>query len=171
MRELLLLVLLVPFALMFALSDSLSKFTMPTESAHVVNGIVMPVPTPSAFVGPPSNLVEAAMQWLGVPYLWGGCSHQGVDCSCFVKNVLATVGIKAPRTTVGQIAWATPVTRDQIEVGDLVFFNNTCSNCGANPTHVGLAIGGGLMINAGNPVQIQPIFGSMQYAGAGRPHP
>jgi cell wall-associated NlpC family hydrolase len=73
-------------------------------------------------------------------------------------NIFATVGISLPRTTVPQLAFATPVTADEAMPGDLVFFDNTCSNCGANPTHVGLVIGPGKMIDAGDPVHIEPIY-------------
>src|SRR5262249_49327791 len=108
----------------------------------------------------PTELIAETMKWVNarVPYLWGGCTTHGVDCSCFVRNVLAVFGINAPRTTVQQIAWATPVRRDQLAVGDIVFFDNTCSDCGPNPTHEGLYIGGGLMVNAGDPVQVAPVL-------------
>lgn len=90
-----------------------------------------------------------ATTWINVPYFFGGCSRNGIDCSCFVENVLAHVGINAPRTTVQQIAWAHRISADQAIAGDLVFFDNTCTDCGANPTHEGLYIGGGKMIDAG----------------------
>jgi cell wall-associated NlpC family hydrolase len=166
MRELLILLLLAPVGLMVVLSNSLATFK-PTVAARSTPVVVsMPVP----IVTPGSDIVAVAESWLGVRYLWGGCTRRGVDCSCFVRNVLAVFGINAPRTTVEQIRWATPVTREQIAVGDLVFFNDTCRNCGPNPTHVGLAIGGGLMIDAGDPVQIERIDFGAHYAGAGRPH-
>jgi cell wall-associated NlpC family hydrolase len=118
-----------------------------------------PLPVPGdVLVGNIAAGIAAAKSWLGTPYSWGGCSRSGVDCSCYVRNVLATLGINAPRTTVTQIAWATPVTASAAEPLDLVFFDNTCSNCGPNPTHVGLVLGNGLMIDAGDPVKIEPIF-------------
>lgn len=126
---------------------------VPASTPQPTLGIV--VPTPGRFIGPPIGLLEAAQQWLGVPYLWGGCSHRGVDCSCFYLNVLATIGITVPRTTTSQIAAFTPIPRGEERLGDAVFFDNTCRDCGANPTHVGMVIGGGLMIDAGDPVQIE----------------
>jgi cell wall-associated NlpC family hydrolase len=113
-----------------------------------------------------------AQTWLGVPYLWGGCTRRGVDCSCFVKNVYATVGVALPRTTVEQRRVLTPVGRDELRPGDVVFFNDTCTGCGANPTHEGLYVGNGQMIQAGgSQVSIQPVFSGFygaHYAGAGR---
>ena len=148
--------------------------------------VVQPTPAPvaaappalapaPALAGTPAAIIAEAMKWVNarVPYRWGGCTPAGVDCSCFVRNVLAVFGIHAPRTTVEQIHWATPIAREQLAVGDIVFFNDTCTECGANPTHEGLYIGGGLMVQAGDPVQVSPVFRgyyAAHFAGAGRPH-
>jgi cell wall-associated NlpC family hydrolase len=136
----------------------------------------MPVPTvaPSAVSDRVQFMLAQARTWLNppVPYQWGGCSRRGVDCSCFVQNVLATIGISAPRTTVTQWPWVRQEPRSELRPGDLVFFNNTCRDCGQNPTHVGMYVGNGQMIEAGDPVQITTIesgFYLAHYAGAGRP--
>lgn len=134
-------------------------------------------PTPvTALVPTPAlprllNVIDIAKTWLGTPYLWGGCTKRGVDCSCFMQNIFREVGIQMPRVTVDQIRWAIPITREQATAGDLVFFDNTCSDCGANPTHVGLVLdrGGGTMIDAGDPVRIEPIY-SGHNARYGRVH-
>jgi peptidoglycan DL-endopeptidase LytE len=125
----------------------------------------MPLPTvaPAIQAGSVAALIANALTWLGVPYHWGGCSRAGVDCSCFVMLNLATVGISAPRVTTDQIRWARPVGAAEARAGDLVFFDDTCTGCGANPTHVGLYLGGGKMVNAGDPVQIASV-GSGFYA-------
>jgi cell wall-associated NlpC family hydrolase len=117
--------------------------------------IVMPVPTPAALIGPPSGILEAAQRWLGTPYLWGGCTHRGIDCSCFYMNVMAAINVPVARTTSAQIASFAPISRGQEQLGDAIFFDNTCTDCGPNPTHVGMVIGGGLMIHAGDPVHIE----------------
>ncbi len=94
----------------------------------VVGATAAPVPSVSGMPFTPAELVAEAMKWVTarVPYAWGGCSTRGVDCSCFVHNVLSVFGINTPRTTTEQIRWAAPVSRDQLEVGDIVFFNKTC---------------------------------------------
>lgn len=140
--------------------------------------VALPTPTVAPIAITPRSLVAQviaeAMTWLGVRYLWGGCSRTaGTDCSCFVQTAWAVVGVHLPRTTVPQMASLPPVPRDQIQPGDLVFFRQTCSQCGADPTHVGLAIGNGQMIEAGDPVQIASYtsgFYAAHYMGAGRPH-
>jgi cell wall-associated NlpC family hydrolase len=115
-----------------------------------------------------------ASTWLNVPYLFGGCSRSGIDCSCFVQAVLAHEHITAPRVTTQQIVWATPISRDQLVPGDIVFFDNTCTDCGANPTHEGMYIGAGKMIDAGGThVQINDIwtgFYASKNPRYGRPH-
>lgn len=115
------------------------------------------VPVPVLTGGNTASIIANAMTWLGVRYLWGGCTVHGIDCSCFVRNVLRAVGIEAPRTTITQIAWTRPVSLDQAQPTDLLYFNNTCSDCGANPTHVGMYLGNGQMIHAGDPVHIESI--------------
>jgi peptidoglycan DL-endopeptidase CwlO len=116
-----------------------------------------------------TQVVELAQTWLGVPYVFGGCSRGGVDCSCLVENVFATLGIHLPRVAVDQFNATTPVNEPQ--PGDLVFFANTYE---PGISHVGIYIGGGLQINApttGQVVSVAPVFtgywGS-HYAGAHR---
>jgi cell wall-associated NlpC family hydrolase len=129
--------------------------------APVVDPPAAPVPT--VVDATPGGIVQAAiaaaMTWLGTPYQWGGCTHRGIDCSCFVMTVLAAVGIHAPRTTVPQLAWTSPVSAADARAGDLVFFDNTCSDCGANPTHVGLFLGGGRMVDCGDPCRVEAVYG------------
>jgi cell wall-associated NlpC family hydrolase len=115
------------------------------------------------------HIIQLAQSWLGVPYLFGGCSHGGVDCSCLVQNVYAAVGIHLPRVAVDQFN-ATSAVADP-EPGDLVFFANTYQ---PGISHVGIYIGDGLQINApttGQVVSIVPVFTGYwgaHYTGAHR---
>lgn len=93
--------------------------------------------------------VAVAKRYLGVPYLWGGTTPNGFDCSGLVQYCYAQIGISLPRTaraqfTVGQFI---PRSRtDLLEAGDLVFFGYGGD---ANQIHhVGMYVGGGIFINA-----------------------
>lgn len=133
--------------------------------------VPVPVPFASSTGDRVAIVLGAAMTWLGTPYLWGGCSRAGVDCSCYLQNILRTVGISAPRTTTTQIGWTRPISRAEIQAGDFLYFNNTCSGCGPNPTHVGMALGNGRMIHAGDPVHIESIdtpYWQSHFNSAGR---
>lgn len=77
------------------------------------------------------DLIKEASRFLGVPYLWGGVTSAGFDCSGLVQTVLARFGIKVPRDTKDQILVGRPVYRRDIITGDLMFFER----------HVGFAIG------------------------------
>jgi hypothetical protein len=83
------------------------------------------VPAVSAPRLPALDVVEAAAQWLRVPYVYGGCSRNGVDCSCLVMNVFRAVGVNLPRTAADQFNATTRVAREDLQPGDLVFFANT----------------------------------------------
>src|SRR5262249_51104816 len=74
--------------------------------------------------GSTSGVVSLALQYLGVPYVWGGATPSGFDCSGLVQYVYAQLGVSLPHNTVAQ--WHDPnavsVPRDQLQPGDLVFF-------------------------------------------------
>jgi cell wall-associated NlpC family hydrolase len=116
-----------------------------------------------------SRIVQLAQSWLGVPYVFGGCSRGGVDCSCLVENVYAAVGIHLPRVAVDQFNATSSIADPQ--PGDLVFFANTYE---PGISHVGIYIGDGLQINApttGQVVSIAPVFTGYwgaHFAGAHR---
>jgi len=87
--------------------------------------------------------VGTAEAFLGVPYLWGGRSADGVDCSGLLQLVLQRAGIAAPRDSDQQAATlgqALPVPWDcaRLHAGDLVFF----------PGHAGIALGDGRFLHA-----------------------
>ena len=120
-------------------------------------------------VVPPSNyggVVGVAMQYLGVPYVWGGASPGGFDCSGLVMFVYAQMGVSLPHHAADQYNYGTPVSRDQLEPGDLVFFDGL--------GHVGIYIGGGEFVHAphtGDVVKISSLNDSWYaatYVGARR---
>jgi hypothetical protein len=171
----LMIVLIVVGSFATVLSGRQSGSAASAESPSVVRTLAVTAPGPRLQGGlspdiPLGNrIMELAQAWLGVPYLFGGCSPTGVDCSCLVQNVYAAVGIHLPRVAVDQFNATVPVSDPQH--GDLVFFANTYE---PGISHVGIYIGDGLQINAptaGQVVSVAPVFtgywGS-HYAGARR---
>jgi len=92
---------------------------------------------------PPSQhggVVGVAMQFLGVPYVWGGASPSGFDCSGLVMYAFAQVGVSLPHNAAMQYAYGSPVSKSALQPGDVVFFNGL--------GHNGLYIGGGQFVHA-----------------------
>jgi peptidoglycan DL-endopeptidase CwlO len=147
-----------------AVAASLRGQTFESSSGVGAGGV-----TPDgAVVAPPSRyggVVGIAMRYLGVPYRWGGASPSGFDCSGFIMYVYAQVGVSLPHYTGAQYAMGSPVSRDQLEAGDLVFFNGL--------GHAGIYVGGGNFIHAphtGDVVKISSMTGwyASTYVGARR---
>ncbi len=88
-----------------------------------------------------SNIIATAKQYLGVPYVWGGSSPSGFDCSGFTKYVFGKNGINLPRVSRDQQNFGTRISPSQVQPGDLVFN-------GSPAYHVGIYIGGGQYIHA-----------------------
>lgn len=95
---------------------------------------------------PASQLVVHAMGFLGVPYRWGGGSFEGgFDCSGFVQALyLQGWNVRLPRRAAEQAQVTEPIEREELQPGDLVFFNTL----GARYSHVGLYIGEGRFIHS-----------------------
>ena len=92
-----------------------------------------------------NKIVATAKQYLGVPYKWGGTDPSGFDCSGFVYYVLRCNGINVSRTQVPMYSEGTPVSKSNLQPGDLVFFQNTYK---AGLSHVGIYVGDGQFIHA-----------------------
>ena len=90
------------------------------------------------------RIVANALQYLGVPYVWGGTSPYGFDCSGFVQYVFATAGVGLPRMADEQFEVGTPVSRHNLRPGDMVFF----STYEPGASHVGIYIGNGNFVHA-----------------------
>jgi cell wall-associated NlpC family hydrolase len=89
-------------------------------------------------------IISTAQKYMGVPYVWGGTTTDGFDCSGFTQYVMQQNGISLPRTAAEQFAVGTPVDKENLQTGDLVFF--TTYKPGAS--HVGIYMGDGNFINA-----------------------
>ena len=91
-----------------------------------------------------SAVIATAKNYMGVPYVWGGESPSGFDCSGFTQYVLKKNGISIPRVTADQYGTGASVSKSNLRVGDLVFF----TTYKAGPSHVGFYMGGGNFIHA-----------------------
>jgi cell wall-associated NlpC family hydrolase len=108
-------------------------------------------PAPVARYG---GVVGIAMQYLGTPYVYGGASPSGFDCSGLIMYAFAQVGVSLPHNAAAQYGMGTPVDRSQLQPGDLVFFNGL--------GHAGIYVGGGSFIHSphtGDVVKISSLSG------------
>jgi cell wall-associated NlpC family hydrolase len=100
------------------------------------------------------NILETAMMFLGIPYLWGGRSSFGIDCSGFVQTVFKINNIQVPRDAYQQVSHGHPVEFfDMIKPADLVFFGEVTGNI----THVGIALENNKIIHASGMVRVDMI--------------
>lgn len=102
---------------------------------------------PVKFNGSASQIINYAETFLGTPYVWGGNSpNPGFDCSSLVQYSFAHFGINLPRVTWDQFNQGSPVSKGDLKAGDLVFF----STYAPGPSHVGIYMGNGMMIDDEN---------------------
>lgn len=90
---------------------------------------------------------EQALDLLGVPYVWGGTSPDGFDCSGFVQYVYGQIGYTLNRTATNQLCNGLVVTPEDMQPGDLVFFRNTMGD-NSITSHVGIYTGDGRFVHA-----------------------
>jgi cell wall-associated NlpC family hydrolase len=117
------------------------------------------------------RLVQAGFQLIGVKYRFsGGSETSGFDCSGLVKNLFSRFNIDLPRSSREQFKQGQTVSRDELDLGDLVFF----SSGGNQPTHVGIYVGNNQMLHAALKAKrvivtdINKIWDTMRYLGARR---
>jgi len=135
------------------------------QSQSSSSPVITPPPPVNVPIGNPgaghAAAASIALRYLGVPYVWGGASPSGFDCSGLVMYVYAQLGISLPHYTVAQWNAGSPISSP--EPGDLVFFNGL--------GHVGIYIGGGRFVNAphtGSVVRIDSMSSFGGYDGARR---
>jgi cell wall-associated NlpC family hydrolase len=87
------------------------------------------------------QVAELALKLRGIPYRWGSSGPSGVDCSGLVKHVYAQVGVWLPHNAAMQYRYGTPISRHNLEPGDLVFFDHL--------RHNGIYVGHGRFVHAG----------------------
>lgn len=125
--------------------------------------------TPTPRVERMQQLVDQAQLFLQTPYLWGGMTRTGIDCSGFVYVLYQANAVTLPRDADQQFLVGDPVTPEELRPGDLVFFGESDDDI----THVGMYVGEGEMIHAssGSGVVVSPLFQGwykQMYRGARR---
>lgn len=135
--------------------------TRPARTTPVAQPKAAPAPrvsTPAVTGG----IVSIAKQFIGTPYVYGGASPSGFDCSGFTSYVYKLAGKSIPRTATEQLNAAVRVSNPQ--PGDLVFYGS-----GTSAYHVGIYLGNGMMIDENHPggdVGIRPLYSGV--SGYGR---
>src|SRR5690606_36316598 len=116
--------------------------------------------------------VRVASRYAGTPYVWGGESRYGFDCSGFIIRVMRDWGYKAlPHSAAEQFNYGTPVAKSLLTPGDLVFFANTYT---PGVSHVGIYIGRHQFIHAASTSKgtivsdLRDAYFTKHYAGARR---
>ena len=107
------------------------------------------------------QVVEYAAQFLGRPYVWGGNGPNSFDCSGFTKYVYSHFGYTLNRTASAQLSNGVAVSFDELQPGDLIFFDN--GRVSTPVSHVGIYVGGGQFIHASTNsycVQYDSLFSS-----------
>ena len=94
---------------------------------------------------PSDGLAAAALKFLGTPYIWGGASPKGFDCSGFVWYIAKQLNKQVSRGMLGQYNSGTHPSRDDLKPGDLVFFQNTWA---PGLSHNGIYLGDNKFVNA-----------------------
>lgn len=90
------------------------------------------------------DIVSRALSLQGVPYVFGGTSRNGFDCSGFTQYVFQAGGVSLPRTSYAQFGVGSSVSKNELQPGDLVFFTTYAKGA----SHVGIYIGGGRFVHA-----------------------
>ena len=116
-----------------------------------------------------NSIISLSMNYIGVPYVFGGTTPYGFDCSGYVQYVFANAGISIPRTADVQYEFGTPISTTDLVAGDLVFFSTYTYGA----SHVGIYLGDNKFIHASSSrgVTIDSLgssYYSSRYIGARR---
>lgn len=95
-----------------------------------------------------SSVVALAKQYIGCPYAYGASGPRSFDCSGFTSFIYKQMGVSIPRGASGQYKAGTPVSRDNLQPGDLVFIADPAYTAGYPVSHVGIYVGNGQFIHA-----------------------
>lgn len=136
------------------LANTKAKSYMPLVSPGTNQSIIQPMaettgPYVKGVNGWRKAAVQTALRYVGTPYVWGGTTPSGFDCSGLVQYALGQAGKRAPRISYQQANMGRRVALNQLRPGDLVAWDNSSRNNGAD--HIALYIGGGRIVEAPRP--------------------
>lgn len=92
------------------------------------------------------KIISMGMQYIGTPYVWGGTTPGGFDCSGLMQYIFGKAGVKLPRISYQQADYGKRINLDALQAGDLVAWNDSTRNAGAD--HIALYIGNGQILEA-----------------------
>ncbi len=125
--------------------SSISKSSLESLSSSLI-GYVPSSDNSSEMVS--DEVMYKVIEYLNTPYLWGGTSKRGIDCSGFVQAVMyQSLGVMLPRTSYEQSNVGTDVTRSELKFGDLLFFDTMHRG---RVTHVGIYLSDGYFVHSGS---------------------
>ncbi|MGE6414518.1 NlpC/P60 family protein [Planococcus kocurii] len=136
----------------------------------LILSVVSPFLSTEAKATAPDDIASYALKFKGTPYKFGGTTTAGFDCSGYILHVFKNFGISLPRTSAEQFNVGTPVSKSNLQEGDLVFFANTYK---PGISHTGIYLGDGDVISAESKgvaisnLDTNPYWGP-KYAGAKR---
>ncbi|PYF07586.1 C40 family peptidase [Ureibacillus chungkukjangi] len=143
------------------------KWLLPIFASFMV---LSAFPADNVDAASPADVLSTAKKYINTPYRSGGTTASGFDCSGFTSKVFSELGITLNRTSGGQYNQGTAVSKANLQVGDLVFFNTS----GKGVSHVAIYIGNSQMIGAESSEGVtissinDPYYWGKRYVGAKR---
>ncbi|MBS1516510.1 MAG: C40 family peptidase [Bacteroidetes bacterium] len=131
-------------------SSLVEKTSINKENLEAISSSLAGFLSSSEFSGnvDKDEVMFKVIEYLNTPYLWGGTSKRGIDCSAFIQTVVyQALGISLPRTSFEQSNVGEPIDRSDLKFGDLVFFDTMRKG---RVTHVGMYLGNGYFTHSGS---------------------